>query len=84
MPSVVVEIVLGIIIGPSVLGWAEPDQVVKTLSVVGLAFLLFLAGLELDLTRLRGRTLRLDEHRVRRSAWRWPLRAGSGWHRPGS
>ena len=58
-PSVVVEIVLGIVIGPSVLGWAEPDEVVKTLSVVGLAFLLFLAGLELDLTRLRGRTLRL-------------------------
>jgi len=59
VPSVVVEIVLGIVIGPAVLGWAHPDQVVKTLSVVGLAFLLFLAGLELDLTRLRGRTLRL-------------------------
>lgn len=59
VPAVVVEIVLGIVIGPSVLGWAEPDQVVKTLSVVGLAFLLFLAGLELDLTRLRGRTLQL-------------------------
>jgi len=59
VPSVVVEIVLGIVIGPAVLGWARPDQVVKTLSVVGLAFLLFLAGLELDLTRLKGRTLTL-------------------------
>jgi len=59
VPAVVVEIVLGIVIGPAVLGWARPDEVVKTLSVVGLAFLLFLAGLELDLTRLRGRTLRL-------------------------
>ncbi len=59
VPAVVVEIVLGIVIGPAVLGWAQPDEVVKTLSVVGLAFLLFLAGLELDLTRLRGRTLRL-------------------------
>ena len=59
VPSVVVEIVLGIVIGPAVLGWAQPDQVVKTLSVVGLAFLLFLAGLELDLTRLKGRTLAL-------------------------
>ena len=59
VPAVVVEIVLGIILGPSVLGWAHADEVVRTLSVVGLAFLLFLAGLELDLTKLRGRTLRL-------------------------
>jgi Kef-type K+ transport system membrane component KefB len=59
VPSVVVEIVLGIVIGPAVLGWAHPDEVVKILSTVGLAFLLFLAGLELDLTRLRGQTLHL-------------------------
>jgi Kef-type K+ transport system membrane component KefB len=54
VPSVVVEIVLGIVIGPSVLGWAETDEVVEVLALVGLAFLLFLGGLELDLRRLRG------------------------------
>jgi Kef-type K+ transport system membrane component KefB len=59
LPAVVVEIVLGIVIGPDVLGWAEADEPVRILSVVGLAFLLFLAGLELDPERLRGRLLRL-------------------------
>jgi Kef-type K+ transport system membrane component KefB len=54
VPAVVVEIVLGIVIGPSVLGWAETDEVVQVLALVGLAFLLFLGGLELDLRRLRG------------------------------
>ena len=59
LPAVVLEIVLGIVIGPSVLGWVEVDEPVAVLSVVGLAFLLFLAGLEIDFRRLRGRALRL-------------------------
>lgn len=59
VPTVVVEIVLGIVIGPSVLGWAEADEVVRVLAIVGLAFLLFLAGLELDLRRLRGSLARV-------------------------
>src|SRR6266540_6331769 len=54
LPAVVVEIVLGIVLGPSVLGWAEADEVVRVLGIVGLAFLLFLGGLELDLRQLRG------------------------------
>jgi Kef-type K+ transport system membrane component KefB len=59
LPSVVFEIVAGIVIGPSVLGWVEVDQTIEVLSLVGLAFLLFLAGLEIDFGRLRGRLLRL-------------------------
>ena len=59
LPAVVLEIVLGIVIGPSVLGWAEADEPVAVLSVVGLAFLLFLAGLEIDFRQLRGRALRV-------------------------
>jgi Kef-type K+ transport system membrane component KefB len=59
LPAVVLEIVLGIVIGPSVLGWAEVDEPVAALSIVGLAFLLFLAGLEIDFRQLRGRALRL-------------------------
>jgi len=57
LPSVVVEIVVGIIIGPSVLGWVKVDLPISILSVFGLAFLLFLAGLEVELERLRGRLL---------------------------
>ncbi len=59
IPAIVLEIVLGIVIGPSVLGWAKPDLPVTVLALVGLAFLLFLAGLEFDIERFRGRVLNL-------------------------
>ncbi|MEV4416467.1 cation:proton antiporter [Catellatospora sp. NPDC049609] len=59
VPAVVLEILLGIVIGPQVLGWAHVDTPVRVLSVVGLGFLLLLAGLEIDFDGLRGRTLRL-------------------------
>jgi len=49
LPSVVVEIVAGIIVGSSVLGWVRIDQPVNAVALLGLAFLLFLAGLEIDL-----------------------------------
>ena len=58
VPAVVLEIVGGIIIGPSVLGWVHIDLPVAILALFGLAFLLFLAGLEIDVHRLRGRLLR--------------------------
>ena len=54
LPAVVLEIVAGIAIGPDVLGWVEVDEPVRVLSLVGLAFLLFLAGLEVDFHELRG------------------------------
>lgn len=59
LPSVVVEIVAGIVLGPSVLGLAEIDLPVQVLAVLSLAFLLFLAGLEIDLRRQRGPALRM-------------------------
>jgi Kef-type K+ transport system membrane component KefB len=59
LPAVVLEIVAGIVIGPSVLGWVEIDETVDVVAVIGLAFLLFLAGLEIDFDKLRGRLLRL-------------------------
>jgi len=59
LPSIVLEILLGILVGPQLLGWASRDEPVQVLSIVGLAFLLLLAGLEVDYDRFRGRLLRL-------------------------
>src|SRR5919109_2201620 len=58
IPAVVLEIVAGLVLGPSVLGWVHVDLPVQILALFGLAFLLFLAGLEIDVHRLRGRLLR--------------------------
>jgi Kef-type K+ transport system membrane component KefB len=59
LPSVVLELVLGIVLGPSVLDWVHVDAPVEVLALVGLAILLFLSGLEIDFTKLRGKTLRV-------------------------
>jgi Kef-type K+ transport system membrane component KefB len=57
IPSVVLEIAAGIVIGPAVLGLVDADLPLQVLALLGLAFLLFLAGLEIDLNRLRGARL---------------------------
>jgi Kef-type K+ transport system membrane component KefB len=57
LPAVVLEIVGGIIIGPQVLNWAHVDIFLGFLSILGLSYLLFLSGLEVDLQRLRGRIM---------------------------
>ena len=59
LPAVILEIIAGIVLGPSVLGWVSPDMSINVLATIGLAFLLFLAGLEIDLRSLRGRPLAL-------------------------
>ena len=59
LPSVVLEIVAGIVIGPSLLGIVEVDQAIEVIALIGLAFVLFLAGLEIEFQRLRGQVLRL-------------------------
>jgi Kef-type K+ transport system membrane component KefB len=46
LPTVVVEILLGILIGPEVLDIAEPDPYIQFLSGFGLVVLFFLAGIE--------------------------------------
>ena len=58
LPAVVLEIVLGIVLGPHVLGVVELDAPVEVMALLGLAFLLFLAGLELDPDGLRGPVLK--------------------------
>lgn len=57
IPAVVLEIVADIVLGPSGLGWIKADLPVQIVALLGLAFLLFLAGLEIDVHRLRGRLL---------------------------
>jgi Kef-type K+ transport system membrane component KefB len=59
LPAIVLEIVIGIVIGPSGLGWVKPDPPVSILALIGLAFLLFLSGLEIDVERLRGPIVKL-------------------------
>src|SRR5215217_993302 len=59
LPSVVLEIIAGIVVGPSVLGLAEVDQAIEVIALVGLAFALFLAGLEIEFDKLKGSVLRL-------------------------
>jgi Kef-type K+ transport system membrane component KefB len=59
LPSVVLEIVAGIVIGPSLLGIVEVDQAIEVVALIGLGFVLFLAGLEIEFERLRGQVLRL-------------------------
>jgi Kef-type K+ transport system membrane component KefB len=61
LPSVVLELVLGIVIGPAVLGWVQIDETISVVALIGLVFLLFLAGLEIEFEHLRGRVLKVTE-----------------------
>jgi Kef-type K+ transport system membrane component KefB len=59
LPVVVVEVVLGICIGPELLGLADPDAFLDFFSNLGLGMLFFFAGYEIDFERIRGSPLRL-------------------------
>jgi Kef-type K+ transport system membrane component KefB len=57
LPLVVMEILLGILIGPQVLGLAAVGPTIEVLANFGLAALFFLAGFEIDFPAIRGRPL---------------------------
>jgi Kef-type K+ transport system membrane component KefB len=59
VPAVVLEILGGILVGPAVLGWVHLDVAVRVTSDLGLGFLLFMAGFEIDLRRFDRRVLNL-------------------------
>jgi Kef-type K+ transport system membrane component KefB len=59
IPDVVFELGLGVVIGPAVLGLAHPAGIIEALRDMGLSYLMFLAGVELDIPRIRGRSLQL-------------------------
>jgi Kef-type K+ transport system membrane component KefB len=58
-PVVVLELVLGIAIGPEVLGLAETDDFVEFFANLGLGMLFFFAGYEIDFERIKGRPMKL-------------------------
>lgn len=64
LPIVVLEIALGTAVGPHGLGVARAEGILGFLGILGMTFLFFLAGLEIDFERIRGRPLAL---------------AGAGW-----
>jgi Kef-type K+ transport system membrane component KefB len=64
LPLVVLELLFGVAIGPQGLDLVAQEGLLRALSALGLSFLFFLAGLDLDFAALRG----------------WPLRRGvAGW-----
>lgn len=72
VPPSVVEILAGILLGPALLAVVDPgDEVIRVASKLGVAFLLFLAGLELDWDIIRGRPLKLGMH-----AFGWSVALG--------
>jgi len=51
-PSVIGELAAGVVLGPSLLGWLEPNEVLKLLAEIGIILLLFEVGLETDVRNL--------------------------------
>jgi Kef-type K+ transport system membrane component KefB len=68
-PVVVLELFLGILIGPEALGFAHPGDFIEFFSNLGLGMLFFFAGYEIDFQRIKGRPLELG-------AWGWLLSVG--------
>ncbi|MFZ3470497.1 cation:proton antiporter [Streptomyces sp. 4.24] len=71
VPLVIFEILLGVLVGPDVLGWAQTGEVIDVLSELGLAMLIFLAGYEIQFDQVKGDTLK-------RSVWAWVIALGLG------
>ncbi|MGD8742816.1 MAG: cation:proton antiporter [Granulosicoccaceae bacterium] len=51
-PAIIGELAAGVILGPSLLGWITPNDVLILLAEIGIVLLLFEAGLETDFERL--------------------------------
>jgi Kef-type K+ transport system membrane component KefB len=65
-PVVVLELMLGIVIGPEILNLAHSDEFVEFFSNLGLGMLFFFAGYEIDFERIKGKPMKLG-------AWGWVL-----------
>ncbi|MEV7604933.1 cation:proton antiporter [Paenarthrobacter sp. NPDC089322] len=71
VPIVVFEIVLGMLLGPSLLGWIQSSEFTDTLADFGLAVLFFVAGNEIDFALIRGRP-------AIRASLGWVISLGAG------
>lgn len=52
VPPVIGELLAGVILGPSLLGWVEPGDAIRLMAEIGIILLLFGVGLETDVRRL--------------------------------
>ncbi|MEW4428167.1 monovalent cation:proton antiporter-2 (CPA2) family protein [Paenibacillus pabuli] len=52
-PSVLGKLVVGIILGPAILGWIDNNEFIHYVSEIGVLLLMFIAGLETDLDQLK-------------------------------
>ena len=68
-PVVVLELLMGIVIGPQVLDLAQPDQFIEFFSNLGLGMLFYFAGYEIDFERIKGRPMALG-------GWGWLISVG--------
>ena len=71
IPGVLFELLLGICIGPQVLGWAHLTPFITGLAQIGIAFLFLVAGFEIDFQQLRG-----DPSRLAMGGWAISLGLG--------
>jgi Kef-type K+ transport system membrane component KefB len=53
LPAVFGELLLGLLLGPSILGWLEPSETLHLLADIGVILLMFIAGLETDIKAFR-------------------------------
>lgn len=53
IPDVIGQIVFGIIVGPAALGWVQPNAMINEFQEIGVIILMFIAGLESDLSLLK-------------------------------
>lgn len=53
MPAVFGELLLGLLLGPSLLGWLSPNETIQLLADIGVILLMFMAGLETDTVALK-------------------------------
>jgi len=53
VPSVLGQLLMGVLVGPSLLGWAHPDPMLNSFANIGVIMLMFLAGVETDMKQMR-------------------------------
>ena len=53
MPSVFGELLIGLILGPALLGWITPNETTAVMAEIGVVLLMFMAGMETDMVAMR-------------------------------